>query len=508
MILLVQPPVVKPCEPPAGIGRLSGMLTAGGIGHRLWDANLEGLLHLMSMPLPAERPGSAWTRRAFRNRDKNLSLLRDPLLYGNRDRYSRVVKDLGRVLAEVTLPGFIVGLANYEDRNKSPLRSGDLLAAAERPEDDPFSSFFMPGLRRLLHEREPSFVGISLNYLSQALCAFSMAGFLRREAPQAKIILGGGLVTSWMRNPGWKNPFGGLVDHMVAGPGESALLSILGRPGNTASFSMPSYEHLPLDQYLSPGFVLPYAASSGCSWGRCSFCPEKVEGNAYSAVPAGTAMANLKALTSLREPGLIHLLENAISPALLDGLAAAGPGVPWYGFARVGSRLADPDFCRQLKLSGCVMLKLGIESGDQAVLDALDKGIRLETASVVLRNLRRAGIGTYVYLIFGTPPEDETSARKTLAFTEAHHDCIDFLNLAIFNMPVCGASDEVRTREFSEGDLSLYTDFVHPRGWDRRRVRRFLDREFKTRPAISAILKNEPPVFTSNHAPFFLLRRG
>ena len=56
---------------------------------------------------------------------------------------------------------------------------------------------------------------------------------------------------------------------------------------------------------------------------------------------------------------------------------------------------------------------------------------------------------------------------------------------------------------FSGGDLSLYRDFVHPRGWDRRSVRTFLDREFKRQPEIAAILRRDPLLFTSNHAPFF-----
>lgn len=150
------------------------------------------------------------------------------------------------------------------------------------------------------------------------------------------------------------------------------------------------------------------------------------------------------------------------------------------------------------------MLKLGIESGDQEVLDALDKGISVEMASVVLKNLKKAGIATYVYLLFGTPVETETSARKTLAFTVKQSEFIDFLNLAIFNMPICGkASAELSARTFSEGDLSLYAAFEHPQGWDRRKVRLFLDREFRRQPAVASILKKEVPVFTSNHAPFF-----
>jgi hypothetical protein len=130
-------------------------------------------------------------------------------------------------------------------------------------------------------------------------------------------------------------------------------------------------------------------------------------------------------------------------------------------------------------------------------------------SSAVLKNLKKAGIAAYVYLIFGTPAETEAGARKTLEFTVQHGDCIDFLNLAIFNMPVCGESAAgIETRNFYEGDLSLYKDFTHPDGWDRKHVRMFLDNEFRRHPAISAILKNDPPVFTSNHAPFFVTERS
>ena len=51
------------------------------------------------------------------------------------------------------------------------------------------------------------------------------------------------------------------------------------------------------------------------------------------------------------------------------------------------------------------MLKLGVESGDQAVLDRMQKGIDLQTASLALKTLKRAGIASYVYLLFGTPGE-------------------------------------------------------------------------------------------------------
>jgi radical SAM superfamily enzyme YgiQ (UPF0313 family) len=221
-------------------------------------------------------------------------------------------------------------------------------------------------------------------------------------------------------------------------------------------------------------------------------------------MPAKDVLADLQALIAQTRPALLHLLDNAVSPSLLKALVANPPGVPWYGFARIGQELADPAFCRALKEAGCVMLKLGLESGDQGVLDRLGKGIDLDTAARVLGNLKEAGIAVYLYLLFGTPAETEEEARRTLAFVMRHREEIGFLNLALFNMPAFGddaAAHDIQP--FYKGDLSLYTGFRHPGGWDRQLVRRFLTREFTREPAVAAILRNDPPLFTSNHAPFF-----
>lgn len=485
------------------------MLGNRGINHRVLDANLEGLLHALGSSRRPPGRDDAWTVRAFRRRGQNLSSIKTPALYRHLDRYKRTVMDLARVL-EISSGsyGADVGLANYQHEALSPLRSGDLISAAERPEINPFYSYFRPRLTELLNGHQPGFIGFSLNYLSQALCTFAMIGFLKRQLPGTNILLGGGLVTSWIKGTAWNNPFSGLVDYFVAGPGEYEVSSILGieRP-ETTSYT-PDYRAMPRSDYLSPGFILPYSASSGCYWNRCGFCPEKAEGNAYIPIPAGTVISDLNSLKEQTAPALIHLLDSAVSPSLMEALSEKGPGVPWYGFARIGRHLTDLDFCISLKRSGCVMLKLGLESGDQGVLDNMQKGVDLETASAVLKTLKKAGIAAYVYLIFGTPAETVTEARKTLGFIAGHRDSIGFLNLAIFNMPVCSAeASGLETRRFYEGDLSLYTGFLHPGGWDRKEVRAFLEHEFKKHPAVSTILKKDPPVFTSNHAPFFVTDR-
>ncbi len=500
-MLLIHPPAAKACEPPAGIARLAGTLRGHGLDCTLLDANLEGQLFLFAAP---PHGTDTWSLRAGRNLTDNLTALRNPELYQNPSRYRRAVADVNRVLEQTGKRYHLaLSLANYQEQGFSPLSSGDLIRAAETPTANIFFPYFAARLPGLIEETRPALVGLSLNYLSQATTTFAMVGFLKKRYPGLPIVLGGGLVTSWLRNPAWNNPFAGLIDHCLAGPGEEALVRLL-----SSDFSprhqTPSYSGLPLNDYLAPGLILPYAASSGCYWNKCLFCPEKAEGNPYQQIPPATVLADIASLKAATGPALLHFLDNAVSPPLMQALAAEPPGLDWYGFARISPLLADPDFCRSLRRSGCRMLKLGLESGDQSVLNAMNKGQDLALMEKVLQTLAEAGIATYIYLLFGTPSESLAEARRTMDFVVRHHSAITFLNLAVFNMPI-GSPEAplVERSEFYGGDLSLYTDFVHPKGWSRKEIRRFLDQEFKRHPAIAPILHRDPPIFTSNHAAFF-----
>ncbi|MFO7570869.1 MAG: radical SAM protein [Smithellaceae bacterium] len=495
-IILIHPPVAKPSEPPAGIAKLSASLTACGVSHRLIDANLEGMLHLLHMSAKKNNNDDHWSMRACKNLEDNLAAVRDLDTFHHFSRYTRAVQDIHRVLTLAGKPyGAMVTLADYADNHLSPVEADDLFRAAENPEANPFYPYFSGRLRQAMEE-SPAFIGFSLNYLSQALSTFAMIGFVKKINPRQKIILGGSLTTSWIQITGRNDFFYGLVDNIVAGAGEEKLVNLLGIR-NVPTCASTDYRHLAENPYLSPGFILPYSAARGCWWQKCAFCPEKAEGNPYLPLSSSQVADELQVLTGLTNPSLIHLLDSAMAPALLKTLTQKPPGAPWYGFARVTDHLTDEDFCRALKKSGCAMLKLGIESGDQQVLDALHKGMDLPMASAALRALKRAGIATYCYFLFGTPPENETAALETLDFICRHADCIDFLNLAIFNLPAGSAeAQELSTSDFYAGDLSLYKGFHHPKGWQRQNVRHFLDKTLKKHPAIAPIIRRSPAFFT------------
>src|SRR5512134_1616769 len=148
-MLLVFPPVAKPCEPPAGITKLADALRSHGIPCDLLDANIEGMLHLLGRTKTAP---DTWTRRAVKNISSNIAALRDPRTYRSLSRYSRAVRDVNRVLSVSGGRDAQVGLADYQHCSLSPLRSADLIYSADHPEHNPFYPYFSKRLPKMLEK--------------------------------------------------------------------------------------------------------------------------------------------------------------------------------------------------------------------------------------------------------------------------------------------------------------------------------------------------------------------
>jgi hypothetical protein len=523
-LLLINPPVARSTEAPLALARLAAALRARGLPVRCLDLSAEGAAWLLDSPVQLEAGAPGGLRLAWRRRGRSAAALRSPAGYRSLDGYRRSVDDLQRSLGAASAPaGVVVSLADYRDGRLSPLLRADLAAAAAAYDANPFHPLFVRRLDEGFAARDVRTVGIALGFLSQALCAFALAGLVRARFPGVRIVLGGALINSWAA-AGYLAPdesFGGLVDAVLPGRGEDALPAYLERvdplhaagaprlaaragPGAGA----PDFADFIGGPYFAPETVLPYNFSWGCPWKRCTFCPETAEDSAYVGIASRAASAELAALAAAHRPGLFHFTDNEVAPLYLKALADTPPGAPWYGFARFDRRLLDPGFCRALAASGCLMLQLGLESADQRVLDGLAKGTRLAEIRPILANLKAAGIAVYVYVLFGTAAEDEAAALATRDFLAEQADAIDFVNAAIFNLPIAGAAASgLDHRQFYAADLSLYREFVHPSGWNRPEVRAFLRGPFLEPPAVAALVARTPPVFTSSHAVYFR-RRG
>jgi hypothetical protein len=503
-MLFIYPPSVRSSEPPLGIARLAGFLRSHGREARCIDLCQEGIEFILELEAAAD---DTWTRGAMRRRELAAKTLRDINSYGSPQRYGRAVGDLNRAMRAASRGANAeASLADYREFERSPLLKDDLVDSAREYRANVFYPLFESRVGPELETSRDGIVGISICYLSQALCAFAIVGYIKATLPDLRIILGGGLVTSWVAGGSiaLAETFGGLVDRVLPGPGEEGLRDLvdIGREPGPVS---PDFDDFAGLGYFAPVRIVPYNFSSGCPWKRCSFCPERAEDMPYRGTPAPAAEAEIRYLEDRYRPGLFHFTDNEISPLYLRSLAEGHPGASWYGFARFSRPLLDPAFCESLAASGCVMLQLGLESGDQGVLDALGKGTRIEEIAIILDNLAAASICAYLYVLFGTPAEDRRAAMTTRDFIAEKAGKIGYLNVALFNLPASGPeARELETRAFYEGDLSLYREFRHPKGWDRADVRDFLSRDFESTLEIREILRRNPPVFTSNHAPFFL----
>ncbi len=94
-MLIIHPPLTKPCEPPAALAYLAGALESRGVNTTVCDMNIEGLHYLLNQPAEAN---DTWSKRAVKNTSRNIEALQSISTYQNRDKYRRAVADINRVL--------------------------------------------------------------------------------------------------------------------------------------------------------------------------------------------------------------------------------------------------------------------------------------------------------------------------------------------------------------------------------------------------------------------------
>jgi radical SAM superfamily enzyme YgiQ (UPF0313 family) len=109
-------------------------------------------------------------------------------------------------------------------------------------------------------------------------------------------------------------------------------------------------------------------------------------------------------------------LRRGHAEAICEGLLARGLGVVWSCPNGVRADTLDADLLRLMKRAGCYALAFGVESGDQAILDGVGKGARLEAIERAIALASEAGIQTQGFFIFGLPGETGGSIARTVEF--------------------------------------------------------------------------------------------
>ena len=109
--------------------------------------------------------------------------------------------------------------------------------------------------------------------------------------------------------------------------------------------------------------------------------------------------------------------------------------VKWTCYARADD-LADEATAALMKSAGLNQAQIGLESGDQAQLDRMEKACTVDSNARAIDNCRKHGITSVVSLIVGFPGETAGSLERTLEFLRRHPP--DFFFLAPFSTRATG----------------------------------------------------------------------
>jgi radical SAM superfamily enzyme YgiQ (UPF0313 family)/wyosine [tRNA(Phe)-imidazoG37] synthetase (radical SAM superfamily) len=294
----------------------------------------------------------------------------------------------------------------------------------------------------------PAIAGFSVH--SDNLAAtIELIGRVRSRRPATKIIVGGMGVFSARGREAFP---AGLVDAFAVGEGERTVVELVdallagrdaddvagvaapgkpfrGRPvaESLDDFPIPNFADFDLTKYATPN--LPIAFSRGCVKG-CALCGDRALMGRFRTRKAESVFAEIKRHVEtlgardfmVVDLQITQMMDEVVR--LAEFIAAAGIEIRWNANAAVGPELT-PAALAALRRAGCTNLTLGVESGSDAVLRRMNKGVTAQQAAEALRAVKGAGLRAWINIVVGFPGETEENVAETLAWLEANAANID-----------------------------------------------------------------------------------
>lgn len=312
----------------------------------------------------------------------------------------------------------------------------------------------------------PDVVGVSIGTQMQLLAGLTFCKMIKQTFPHIHVVVGGNIITRLHEEfPKHERFFTEIFDTAILYEGEHALLWLLEALAGERTFSsvpnlmyrdetgvhlnkeiytekttalpLPDFDGLPLDSYFVPTRILPYLATRGCYWGRCTFC-DHGQGyfDQYRGMPAQLVVQQIKALKE--KYGAEHFLfaDESYPPALLKKvvqlLVDQNVGIKWTTLIRFEESLQDPEIWRLTARSGCCTLYYGMESANERVLNLMDKHVKKSVIATNLRLAAEAGIWNHVMAFYGFPGETREEAEETRQFILDNKEYIHSVELFYF----------------------------------------------------------------------------
>lgn len=447
--------------------------------------------------------GSRKCHRACIHRENTLHQLSDRTGYRSYAHYQTTMQFYADLLSCNTVKQSLKLTPGDFVDGRFPGFDGESIRRMILTQDNPLLNPVIPDLEDILTDFHPDQVGISVTYRSQLSPGLALAGWFRSRFRSLPIVIGGAFMACLPLDGREAIAEENIIVHV--GRGEDYFRSIFAAGGTDThlGFSEPDFTGVDFSLYFSPVLTLPMITSRGCYWAKCEFCDECRE--TFRMDDCDHLLKRMMSLVCKYGVQHIHFCDHAIPPVILRQIAGSDLSIRWSGFVRATTELTDMAFIRQLAISGCNMLQIGFESYDNGILSAMNKGVNPEHYPTIIRNCRKFGIRTYVYLMFGYPGQTIEHCEGTLESMKRMPP--DFLNAAIFRLPPGAPLARDRftvkngvTDQHSPG--RLYCD-VQSDALFLPDLRRWLSKRFKSDETIRKIIKNTPHYYKSSHAVYF-----
>jgi anaerobic magnesium-protoporphyrin IX monomethyl ester cyclase len=342
-------------------------------------------------------------------------------------------------------------------------------------------------VRAVLSEYRPAVVGITAK--SQNFTSACNVARLAKELDQECTVVVGGPHPSMVGGQVLTNPH---IDICVRGEGEVTITEVLRALENGSTLQgiqgvvfreekrtvenpprplMEDLDALPYPAEVAPAVLRDYHsypshaftnifATRGCPF-NCFFCgSRKIWGRKVRFRSPENVIEEIHRLYK-KGIRLVHFDDDTFGVKkeyirrICTGLMEQCPGIRWSSEIHV--KLVDEETTSLMKKSGCWRMQIGIESGNNRILQEMRKGITIEEAMEACRVIRRHGIELEAFFIVGFPQETEESLRDTITAIERSR--ADTIAYSIF-MPYPGTESFEFCRECGlvdeNWDISLY----------------------------------------------------
>jgi radical SAM superfamily enzyme YgiQ (UPF0313 family) len=298
-----------------------------------------------------------------------------------------------------------------------------------------------------LRQVAPDLVGITSVTMTFPVAA-RILGWVREARPEVTTVMGGAHVSFAAERSLGECPAADLV---VRGEGEETILELVdalqrGRDLSTVrgltfrqdgafrsspdrpliqdldALPFPAWDLLPLARYRALRGKVGVLSSRGCPYG-CIFCVgQRMVGKKGRYRTAGLVVDEMQWLarrgfSSIGIDDDLFTLRRKHALAVCQEIRARRLPITWHAFARVDT--VTPEILCAMADAGCVDVLYGVESGSQAILDRIGKGIKLDQVRRAVRMAEEAGIRIFASFILGLPGETRETLRATVEFAKS-----------------------------------------------------------------------------------------